>query len=272
MKLFYVFGILVALFLGRASMLAGPPLSTGDVPTAVDGTLEVYVGQRYQESPDGARSRETETEFAYGINERLEGTFEIPYVSEEGVRGWGDITIGTKYIFAAEAAHVPGFAGSIKCELPTASAERGLGRGAATWAGRLRTQKTWGTITGMANLGYTIINEPIISGSRRPRENTWFAAMAEEYRLFKKTVLVSEIYLLTREKPGAANRLAYSVGFKQKLTPNFRIHGAIGGSLRRENLGGPQLRVFLGIKYELAVRPQSNFKTSMRGRALGRGR
>jgi len=241
---------------GQTTVYAGPPLSTGDVPTATTGTLEIYAGQRYQENPDGTLSRETSTELAYGLNDRLEASFELPYISEEGTRGWGDVTIGTKFVFKPETAKTPGVAGSIKYEVPSASAARGLGRGAAAWAGRLRAQKTWARLTGMANLGYTIIDEPVISGIKKVRENPWFVAVAEEYKLCKKTILASELYLQTREKPGAFNRLAYSVGFKQKLTPAFRIHGAIGGSLRHGDAGGPQLRIFLGFKYELEVRPR----------------
>ena len=256
MKLFHLPSLFL-LFLGQAVVFAGPPLTTGDVPTATAGTLEIYGGQRYQESPDGTRARETETELAYGINQRLEGLFEVPYFSEENVHGWGDVTLGAKYVVIAEAEKTPGVAGSIKCELPTANAEQGLGRGAAAWTGRLRAQKTWSRLTCMANLGYTVVNEPVISGLRKARENPWFVAVAHEYRFFKNTIFLSEIYWQTREKPGADNRLAYSIGFKQKLTPSFRIHGAIGGSLRHEDIGGPQLRLFLGFKYELAVRPES---------------
>ena len=248
---------LFTLALGQATVYAGPPLSTGDVPTATAGTLEIYGGERYQENPDGTQDRETSAELAYGLNERLEGTFELLYISEAGgARGLGDVTIVTKYVFRAETTRTPGFAGSLKCELPTASAAQGLGRGAAVWAGRLRVQQTWDRLTGLANLGYSLINEPVISGTKKARENTWFLAAAEEYKLCRKTILVSEVYWLTREKPGAYNRLVCSVGFKQKLTPNFRIHGAISGSLRHDDVGGPQLRLFLGFKYELAVRPR----------------
>jgi len=248
---------LLGMILGQTYVFAGPPLSTGDVPTATEGILEIYAGQRYQENADGTIGREMETELAYGVNERLEGLIEVPYISEEGVRGWGDVTLGGKYILLAETAKRPGIAGSLKCELPSASAAQGLGRGAPAWAVRLRGQKTWGRLTAMVNVGYTIIVEPIINGSRKTRENSWFTAAAEEYKLCKKTILVSEVYWLTREKPGAFNRLAYSVGFKQKLTPNFRIHGAVGGSLRHEDVGGPQLRIFLGVKYELEVKPRT---------------
>jgi len=241
---------------GQTALHAGPPLSTGDVPTATRGTLEIYAGQRYQENPDGTLGRETSMELAYGLNDRLEASFELPCISEESARGWGDVTIGTKYVFKPETAATPGVAGSLKYEVPSASAARGLGRGAAVWAVRLRMQKTWARLTGMANLGYTVVNEPVISGIKRARENPWFVAAAEEYKLSKKTILVSELYWQTREKPGAFNRLAYNVGFKQKLAPNFRIHGAIGGSLRQGDAGGPQLRLFLGFKYELAVRPR----------------
>jgi len=239
-----------------AVSLAGPPLATGDLPTATAGILEIYEGRQYQENADGSQERATSTEFAYGINDRLEANFELPYLSEETTQGWGDTTIGSKYMFVTETSTRPGFAGSAKWVAPTGNATRGLGRGISAWAGRLRSQKTWAELTGMANLGYTTFSEPM-NAPKKARENPWFASVAVEYRLLRRTALLAEIYWQTREKPGAPNRLGYSLGFKQKITGSLRVHGAIGGSLRNGDAGGPQLRVFLGLKYEVAVRPKA---------------
>src|ERR1035437_8939042 len=81
---------------------AGPPLATGDVPTATAGILEIYEGQQYQKNADNSLERATSTEFAFGINDRLEANFELPYLSESTTQGWGDTTIGSKYMFVTE--------------------------------------------------------------------------------------------------------------------------------------------------------------------------
>ena len=47
-----VFVILVVM-LSAASLLAPPPMITGDVPTADKGRFELYTGLRYQESESG---------------------------------------------------------------------------------------------------------------------------------------------------------------------------------------------------------------------------
>jgi hypothetical protein len=218
--------------------------------------LEIYEGRQYQKNADGTQERATSTEFAYGINDRLEANFELPYLSEETTQGWGDTTIGSKYMFVTETSTCPGFAGSAKWVAPTGNAARGLGRGISAWSGRLRLQKTWADLTGMTNLGYTTFSKPM-NAPKKVRENPWFASIAAEYRLVRRTSLLAEIYLQTREKQGAPNRLAYSLGFKQKITSGLRVHGAIGGSLRDGDAGGPQFRFFLGLKYELAVRPKA---------------
>lgn len=248
-------GILLAWILSLPTLSpAGPPLSTGDVPTAVNGILEIYAGQHEQTAQDGTIARETETEFAYGVNDQLECSMDIAYLRQQQGNGWGDPTVGMKWMFLPESAAKPGLAFSLKCELPTASADKGLGRGAPVWAGRFRAQKTWGRFTGMANLGYSLVNEPVIRGTKAARVNPWFTAFAAEIKLAPKTALLAEIFWQTREKPGASNRIACNIGFKQKITSNLRLHGAIGKSLRDHNAAGPKLNLFIGFKYELAVR------------------
>ncbi len=49
------------------------------------------------------------------------------------------------------------------------------------------------------------------------------------------------------------DQLAGDVGFKYELTPHLAIHAAIGKSLRKGNIGGPELRVYAGIKAEFPL-------------------
>src|SRR5829696_8242803 len=113
--------VAVTLLLGVATRLpAPPPLVTGDVPTADKYHFEWYVGMRYQKSASGTPSRQLPfTELVYGISQRQEVTFEIPYLSERHEHGFGDAVVGTKYMFVRETEKVPGVSGSFELKLPT---------------------------------------------------------------------------------------------------------------------------------------------------------
>lgn len=225
---------------------AVPPLVSGDVTTADKQTFEWYLGIRY-ESEGGSINREIPTsEMVYGISDRQEITFEIPYLSELGQHGFGDAVIGTKYMFVKEGPGLPGIAGSFELKLPTGSVSRGLGSGEFDYDFLLRTQKTWGWFTALGNLGYTIVGQPD-SGSTA--ENVWFASLAQMYQVGKKTKLLSEVYMESRDEAGQPNRFAANVGFEREITPNLTFQAAIGKSLREASLGGPDLRVYVGLHW-----------------------
>ena len=83
-------------------MDAVPPLVSGDVPTADKGIFEWYVGTRYQSEGGSVNRQIPFTELVCGISDRQEITFEIPLLSQQGEHGFGDITLGTKYMFLKE--------------------------------------------------------------------------------------------------------------------------------------------------------------------------
>ena len=231
-------------------------MQVGDVPPADAGVLETYIGARYQESETGRVSRLLpHTELTYGITKWWEATLEFDWISEREHRGWGDSIVGTKVLLLGETPHRPGLAFSAECKLPTGDEERGLGTGETDYGVRLRTQKTWGRFTLIGNAGYGWLTEPSVPGGREARENTLFLGLGQEYKIGPRTKLLSEILWRTREEPGDANRLAGNVGIKHRVTDELSIHGAIGGSLREHAIGGPELRVYIGIKYELRLGP-----------------
>jgi len=47
---------------------------------------------------------------------------------------------------------------------------------------------------------------------------------------------------------GEPNRVAANIGLSQQLLENLAVHGAIGRSLREGARGGPDLRIYAGIK------------------------
>jgi hypothetical protein len=236
---------LVALLLLAAStrLEAVPPLVSGDVPTADKGRFEWYVGTLF-ENNNGSVGRELPLmELVYGLTERQEITFEIPWLSEHGVHGWEDAVVGTKYMLVKETQTLPGISGSLEVKLPSASTARGLGTGEFDYGLLLRAQKTWGWFTLLGNVGYTLVGGP-------DADDVWFLSVAQFYELTKRTLLLSEVYFETSEAPEASSRLVANIGFEHQLADNFNIHASIGTSLREHQQGGPDLRAYIGFKWE----------------------
>jgi len=242
---------LVAVLASAPRCLAPPPLVTGDVPTADKARFEWYVGGRYQESESGKPSRLLPfTELVYGLTDRQELTFEIAGLSVDHEYGINDAVLGTKFVFLKEQERRPGIAGSFELKLPTGDKDRGLGSGEFDSDLRLRAQKTWGWFTAIGNVGYTFVTDPEFGGVRQSTENVWLATFGQEWQVARRTKLLSELYFVSREEPGGHNRLAANIGFKHKLLDNLSVHSAVGKSIREGNRGGPDLRVYAGLKWE----------------------
>ena len=242
---------LLVVLASAVRLFAPPPLITGDVPTADKGRFELYAGVRYQENEAGVPARQLPfTELVYGISDRQELTFEIAYLSQRHEHGFGDAVVGTKYQFLKETEARPGIAGSFELKLPTGSERKGLGTGEFDYDIRLRAQKTWGWFTAIGNAGYTFLTDPEFGGVETTTENVWLFTFGQEYQVAKRTKLLSEIYYVTRDEPGAPNRLAANIGFKHKILKDLTVHGSVGKSLREANRGGPDLRAYAGFKWE----------------------
>jgi len=248
-RLFLDFSVcLVLVFVTYHPAFAIPPLVAGDVPTADKNHVEWFIGTRYQKT--GSIERQVPfTEVVYGISDRQELTFEVPYLSLKGEEGFGDVVLGTKYLFLRETDQLPGIAGSFEWKLENGNEDKGLGSGAYDYDLRLRTQKSWDWFTGIFNLGYTFVGEP----TGQDRRDVLFTAFAQEYEVAPKTKLLSEIYWKNSDEKGTPNRFAADTGFKYQLLSHLAIHAAVGKSLREDDIGGPKLRIYAGIKLEFPL-------------------
>ncbi len=240
-------GVLALLLASTLQSFAPPPLVTGDVPTADQGTFEWYVGGLYQDSGSISRALPF-TELVYGLTKRWEVTAETAFLSTQGEHGLGDLVLGTKYVLLPETEQLPGVAVSFDASLPTGDETKGLGSGAPEFDLRVRTQKTFGTFTPILNFGYVILEEPKIGGIRQPREDYVRASAALEWQVAERTKLLTEIYGRGKDEPTGEYRIAAQVGFKHKFSDTLQIHGAVGRSLRDHAKGGPDLRVYLGVR------------------------
>ena len=246
--------IAVGILIFSFTIYATPPLVTGDVPTADKESFELYVGTRYVQSDSGSIERQIPTtELVYGIMDRWEATLAVPYVYTGGQHGLGDIELESKVLLLSETSLRPGLALSGNIKFDNGNASDGLGSGGNEYELRLRSQKTFGWFTPIVNFGYTIVPDVEIGGINYARQNTWRASFAQEYAVGKTTTLLSEIYWNTSDSASGPDRFAGNVGFKQKITSNFRVHAAVGTSLRDHSEGGPELRVYVGFKYEFGA-------------------
>jgi hypothetical protein len=244
--------VIGGLVLEAGIALAIPPLVIGDVPTAERGGIELYVGTRYQK--DGAIGRQVPfTEIVLGVSTWQEITFEIPYLSQGGQQGFGDAVLGTKLLVLRETADRPGLAGSFEWKLTTGSPSRGLGTGFMEYDLRLRSQKSWSWFTLLANVGYTFVNEPRKDGVILDRRNVGFAAVGQDVEPVDGLHLLSEVYWRSSDTPGEPARVSADIGFKYAFFRHLSVHAAAGTSLRRESLGGPQLRVYDGLKWDFVA-------------------
>ena len=246
------FAALVAASALLPRLYAPPPLITGDVPVADQGHFELFTGFRYQDT--GVIQRQLpHVELVYGIADRWEVSAEANYLSRAGAHGFDDLTVATKTVLVAEGATGPGLGASYEFKFANGNAARGLGSGGNEHDLRFRAQKTFGANTPIVNFGYVLLPDANIRGRRSARQDVWRASLANEWAVADKTKLLAETYWRTADEPGDTDRLGWNVGFKHKVRDHLSLHGAIGESLRRGNRGGPDLRVYFGIKYEFAA-------------------
>lgn len=245
--------LLVLLALAWAPLArAVPPLVIGDVPTADAGTLELYAGV------NRVRSGTTEwavpaDELVLGVSSWQELTLEAPYLVEPGGRGLGDLVLGTKLLLLPEAPGRPGLALSIEWKLANGSVSSGVGTGSMGLGFLLRAQKSLGWLTLIANGGYTLVGDARVGGVSQPRRNAGFLGAGGEAELRSGLSALADLYWRSADVPGEPARLAGDIGLQVRLAEHLAAHGAVGTSLRNAGLGGPELRVYVGLKAELTV-------------------
>lgn len=243
----YTLPCALAILACGARVEAVPPLVSGDVPTAEKGEFELYLGVLY-ESAGGSITRALPTlELNYGFTDRMEMTFQLPWLSAGGEHGVGDFVTGPKFIFLEETKTRPGIAGSFELKVPTASSSRGLGTGAFDEDLRLRVQKTWGWFTLLGNAGYTFLGDP--KTGENLRDGVWFGSLVQGFQVAKKTTLFTEFYIESSEERGGPYRLAANLGFDQEIVKDLSLQGSISRSVREDREGGPDLRMYLGIHW-----------------------
>lgn len=232
--------------LACAPASAIPPLVSGDVPTAEDGTYELFVGYVASDSGPVTTHLVPFWELVYGLTPRQELTVEAPFVvrdDEDGSSsGLGDVVLGTKYRFLGAPSADSGLSASLEVSLPTGDEDQGLGSGAANIDLRVRAGPAVGREILYFNVGRTWLGE---DGDEQ-REDMWFLAGVWDHPLAERYRLLTEIYWRTADEPAAPNRLAATVGTKMKFRHRQQVQLSVGRSLRSDAEGGPDFRLYAG--------------------------
>jgi hypothetical protein len=224
---------------------AVPPMVTDDVPPAEMGVIQWYWSTQYLSANELVQRIPLGTAMSIGITERQEISWGIPWESQDGEHGLGDLFIGTKYLLFKEGDTGPLASLSFNLTTPTGSESRGLGLGEWQYDFRFQVQKKWGWFTLIGNIGYTILP--------KSDKNVWFLSTAQEYDVSPTTKLVSEVYVQTGAQAGLPSMVAGGVGFIHNLRDNFAIQAEVGTSLREGHQGGPELRVYVGLEWDLSA-------------------
>lgn len=174
-----------------ASAEGSPPLITDDPGTPGNGHWEINVGISTERRPGERISEAPVVDLNYGIGERLQLTYEVPYLMQrtEGganVSGFGNSTFSVKWRFLDGGE--PGCAMSVfpKIEFNnpgSSSSDRGLVESGSTFVLPVQLQKDVGPVT---------LNLQVGRGFRSDGD-TWLYGAAVTRQLNAKVALAVEL-------------------------------------------------------------------------------
>lgn len=138
-----------------AGAAGSPPMITDDPGTPGNGHWEINVGVSTERRPGEQISEAPVVDLNYGVGERLQLTYEVPYLVQRAdgdatVSGFGNSSLSVKWRFLDGGEH--GWAMSVfpKIEFnnPGSSSDhRGLVESGSTFRLPFQLQKDWGPVT-----------------------------------------------------------------------------------------------------------------------------
>ncbi len=209
---------------------AGPPFVTDD-PEPVDYRhWEIILGSQTAHSPEAIVGTLPHLEVNYGLVPDLQFHVIVPdaFDSTAGAPrqfGLGDIELGAKWRFVGQTGDRPEIAVFPLVELPTGSADRGLGSGHAQVFLPIWVQKDFGSWTTYGGGGYWI----------NPGANNrdfWFVGWLVQRQLTKTLALGAEVYHETAQTLGGAPASQVNAGITWDLNDVEHILASAGPAIQ----------------------------------------
>jgi Putative MetA-pathway of phenol degradation len=241
----------VAFFLSAtAACMAqgGPPMRSDDPGTPGSGNLEVNIAATADRRPDERVYETPLLDFNYGLGERMQVKFEIPWIvqtsnTEPTKNGLGNSLIGFKYRFLENKKHEVEMSVYPQCEFnnPNRSADRGLVDRGVRFLIPVEATKPIGPVNFNGELGYTITQFG---------PNEWIAGLAAGRQVRPRLELLGEIYA-TGTVDGAEHDISLDFGGRFKIRERLLLLFMAGHSFSEAGAGGSHLVGYLGMQFVL---------------------
>lgn len=224
------------------------PLNTDDAFTLDKNTGTAAFGVTYVNEDNGDDQIDFPLNIGYGFTETFEVTANIPYTyfnPEQGpdLGGISDISLRPEWNFFQETQELPALSFATVVKFDNGSERRGLGSGEVDVSLSLQASKTFSSLTGHFNIGYTFVREP--SGTNL--DNVVFYNFGLQNSLNDVFSLVGEIVGQTNSEPAGDDDLWEGlVGFIYQPIKNYAIDAGIGFGLTDSS---PDVRTTIGLTY-----------------------
>jgi len=206
--------------------VGSPPMHVDDTDTPGDRTWEINIGMEADWSR-GERDLEAPiADLNYGIGDRLQVTYEVPYVwmHEDGdddeaaasANGVGDSTLGLKYRFYDNEERGLSFALYPQLRVRTPGANREVSEGGTSVSLPLLMVSEFEHFSITADAGVEVSDE----------ERRWFAGAGLGWRLDERTALMAE--LAGEDLNSPERRWQVGFGLRHKLHEGRSLSASLG--------------------------------------------
>ena len=188
----------------------GAPFQTDDPGVIAGGHVDLLAFYQSTLAADTRSGNAPGVEVHVGVTDAAEVDFAsalaFSTTSDTGTRhGYGDTTIGLKYMLMPETDRLPLVSLVPKVTLATGNADRGLGNGGTRVLVGVAAQKSAGTFVTYGNVAYAV-NEG--SGNR----DFWFAGWEAQRQLSERWIVGAEIFASGAQVVGQRASAGFSVG------------------------------------------------------------
>ncbi len=246
---FTVIVFMVALVMAAASQTAfavgGPPLATDDPGTPGAGKWEINLEFTMEQGPSERSYEVPVLDINYGLGERIQLKFEIPWVvldeDDEPVKsGLGNSAFGIKWRFLDEDRD--GVAMSVYPQFEfnssTSSADRGIVDPGTEFLHPLEVVRSWGNFGINVELGYAF---------REEDEDEWVYGVALGYEFSERFESMVEVHGTALQDFQEAH-LLINLGARWHVNDRISILGSAGGSIHGPEDDEVQFLGYFGIQ------------------------
>lgn len=239
-----VAGCLFASVVRIAEADGGPPMLTDDPGTPGDGRWEINIAWTAQRSTRERYDEAPLVDVNYGVGDRLQLKFEMPWVVETGrhTDGFGDALAGVKWRFFDQGGQGWQVSTYPQVEfLPSALHAARDAQAGVAYLLPVEVQRDFGAFDAGFEVGRTR------SPSRD--QDGWIAGIDAGYKMSDRIEWIGELH--DEGVDGDGHAMVFNVGARATLSERITLLASLGTDI--DNTSGPRDRVlsYLGLQLHL---------------------